>query len=73
MITKSEWKKAKLDKISQRKLCEREIEKYLSNGGAITRYEKWGKVQIIKRNLDGDFYETDSFPTLEAYENWKNA
>ena len=25
---------------------------YLANGGKITRYEKWGKVTILKQNLD---------------------
>ena len=34
-------------------------EKYLNEGGTITRYEKWGKVTILKRNLDGDMVETD--------------
>tara|TARA_B100000424_G_scaffold268852_1_gene264517 strand:- start:4051 stop:4260 length:210 start_codon:yes stop_codon:yes gene_type:complete len=46
-------------------------EKYLNEGGTITRYEKWGKVTILKRNLDGDMVETDWFDTVEAFENSK--
>ena len=42
---------------------------YLANGGKITRYEKWGKVTILKQNLDGDLVETDWFETEEAYKN----
>ena len=42
---------------------------YLANGGKITRYEKWGKVTILKQNLDGDLIETNWFETEEAYKN----
>jgi len=41
----------------------------LANGGKITRYEKWGKVTILKQNLDGDLVETNWFETVEAYKN----
>tara|TARA_S200000501_G_C20249586_1_gene493750 strand:+ start:129 stop:338 length:210 start_codon:yes stop_codon:yes gene_type:complete len=46
-------------------------EEYLSKGGTITRYEKWGKVTILKRNLDGDMVATNWFDTVEAFENSK--
>jgi len=42
---------------------------YLDNGGKITRYEKWGKVTILKQTLDGELKETDWFDTVEAYKN----
>ena len=46
-------------------------EEYLSKGGTITRYEKWGKVTILKRNLDGDMVATNWFDTVAAFENSK--
>jgi len=44
-------------------------EEYLTNGGKITRYEKYGKVTILQQNLDGDLIETAWFETVEAHKN----
>ncbi len=43
---------------------------YLANGGKITRFEKWGKVTILKQStVDGELHEINSFDTVEAYKN----
>ena len=43
---------------------------YLANGGKITRFEKWGKVTILKQStVDGELHEVNSFDTVEAYKN----
>lgn len=52
-----------------RKEVEDATKKYLANGGTITRFEKWGKVTILKQTLDGDLNEVNWFDTVEAYEN----
>ena len=56
-------------KAKMREEIEKATAEYLANGGKITRYEKWGKVTILKQNLDGDLVETDWFETEEAYKN----
>ena len=56
-------------KAKMREEIAKATEEYLANGGKITRYEKWGKVTILKQNLDGDLIETDWFETEEAYKN----
>ena len=56
-------------KAKMREEIEKATAEYLANGGKITRYEKWGKVTILKQNLDGDLVETDWFETVEAYKN----
>lgn len=64
-------KKDKLDipKAVMREEIAKATKEYLDNGGKITRYEKWGKVTILKQTLDGDLVETDRFETVEAYKN----
>ena len=54
-----------------RKEVEEATKKYLADGGTITRFEKWGKVTILKQTLDGDLKEVNWFETVEAYENSK--
>ena len=56
-------------KAKMREEIEKATAEYLANGGKITRYEKWGKVTILKQNLDGDLVETAWFETEEAYKN----
>ena len=45
------------------------VKEYLNNGGTVTRYEKYGKVTILKQNLDGELSEIDWYETVEAYKN----
>ena len=56
-------------KAKMREEIEKATAEYLAHGGKITRYEKWGKVTILKQNLDGELVETDWFETEEAYKN----
>ena len=61
--------KPQFPKAKMREEIAKATAEYLANGGKITRYEKWGKITILKQNLDGDLVETDWFETEEAYKN----
>ena len=61
--------KKELPKSTMREEIAKATAEYLDNGGKITSYEKWGKITILKQNLDGELVETDWFETEEAYKN----
>lgn len=49
------------------------IEKYLDNGGTISKFLSHGRVEILKRNTETKEMEVvNTFATKESYDNFRN-